>query len=379
MRTDHANPPRWTSGSEYFRNNPPTIAHDVEGLLRMSRPINRSYRLRRRPQGSVTAEDLEFVEDQAPEPRPGEALVRTLWLSLDPSNRIWMSDTHYSLPPVPINGVMRGLGIGQVAQSRRDDLAVGELVTGVTGWQDYVIADHETTFTAIPEPHPEPLTALLGPLGHTGVTAYLGVQDIGKPEPGETMVVSAAAGAVGSVAGQIGKARGARVVGIAGSPSKCQHVVEDLGFDACVDRRDPEWRKQLDVATPEGIDVDFENAGGPIMDHILTRLNVGARVVLCGLIAEYDSYGSPTGGRAQPDIAQALMVKRALMRSFLVLDNEHRFPEAVDYLSSLIVQNKLKYEQTIIDGLGRAREALSQMFEGANTGKLLIKVADPQA
>lgn len=350
----------------------------------MKRPTNRRYRLRRRPNGTVTPHDLEFLQEPVPALGPGQALIRTLWLSLDPSNRIWMSDVHYSLPPVPINGVMRGLGIGQVVESRRDDLSAGDLVSGLIGWQDYAVADAgDTSFTVVPAPPPDRLTALLGPLGHTGVTAYLGVHDIGKPQRGETMVVSAAAGAVGSVAGQIGKARGARVVGIAGSAQKCRHVVADLGFDICINHRDADWREQLDLATADGIDVDFENVGGPIMDHVLTRLNVGARVVLCGLIADYNGYGStPDGrgdGRGRLDIGQTLMVKRALMQSFLVLDHQDRFPEAIAYLSGLIADNKLRYDQTIVEGLDRARDALNEMFDGANTGKLLIKIAEPLA
>ncbi len=343
----------------------------------MTQLMNRCYRLRRRPAGTATAEDLEFVEEPVPDLRPGQALVRTLWLSLDPSNRIWMSDTHYHLPPVPIGGVMRGLGIGQVVQSWRDDLRADDLVSGYPGWQDYVIADAgDGAFTVVPPPAPEPLSALLGPLGHTGITAYLGMTDIGRPRPGETMVVSAAAGAVGSVAGQIGKALGARVVGIAGSQRKCQHVVADLGFDACVNHRDPAWREHLDELTPDGIDVDFENVGGSIMDHVLTRLTVGGRVVLCGLIADYNGYGAPPDGRGRLDIAKTLMVKRAVMQSFLVLDHLDRFPEATTYLGGLIAENKLRYDETVVDGLEHAAEALTGMFDGANTGKLLVRVAE---
>jgi NADPH-dependent curcumin reductase CurA len=233
----------------------------------------------------------------------------------------------------------------------------------------------------IPAPPNEPLTALLGPLGHTGVTAYLGVHDIGRPRSGETMVVSAAAGAVGSVAGQIAKARGARVVGFAGSDAKCRHVVEHLGFDACINYKAADWREHLDAAVPDGIDVDFENVGGQILDHVLTRLNTGARIALCGLISEYNSYGSPGRGGPEPNPStfRALMVKRALVQSFLVLDHVDRFPEATAYLSELIADGRLRYEETVVDGLEHAAKALNQLFDGANTGKLLIRVADPIA
>jgi NADPH-dependent curcumin reductase CurA len=344
----------------------------------MSQMSNRCYRLRHRPTGAVAKDDLELLQEPIPRIGPGQALIRTLWLSLDPANRIWMSEVHYNMPPVPIGGIMRGFGIGQVVESLRDDMKAGDLVFGITGWADYAVADATNLmpFSVLPSPLPGPLTLLLGPLGHTGVTAYLGVHDIGKPQPGETMVVSAAAGAVGSVAGQIGKARGARVVGTAGSREKCRHVVEALGFDACVNYRDTDWREQLDAATPDGIDVDFENVGGQILDHVVTRLNVGARIALCGLVADYNSYGSPAGQQARVSVEQILM-SRALLRSFLVLDHTERFPEAIAYLAGLIDEGKLKYDETVVEGLENARGALNQMFEGVNTGKLLIRVAEP--
>jgi len=344
----------------------------------MSQTTNHCYRLRHRPAGTVADDDLEFLQEPIPNIGPGQALIRTLWLSVDPANRIWMSEVHYNMPPVPIGGIMRGFGIGQVVESLRDDMKAGDLVSGITGWADYAVADatNLVPFSVLPSPLPTSPTLLLGPLGRTGVTAYLGVQDIGRPQPGETMVVSAAAGAVGSVAGQIGKARGARVVGTAGSREKCRHVVEALGFDACVNYRDTDWREQLDAATPDGIDVDFENVGGQILDHVVTRLNVGARIALCGLISEYNSYGSSAGQQARVSVDHILM-SRALLRSFLVLDHTDRFPEAIAYLAGLVDEGKLRYDETVVEGLENARSALNQMFEGVNTGKLLIKVAEP--
>jgi NADPH-dependent curcumin reductase CurA len=347
-------------------------------LTPAGKPMNRCYRLRRRPRGPVTNADLELVEEPVPAIAAGQALVQALWLSIDPANRIWMSEVHYNVPPVPIGAVMRGYGIGEVLESQREDMKPGDLVLGLTGWQDYVVADddaNDVPFTVLPSPPPAPPSAFLGVLGHTGVTAYLGVEDIGRPRPGETMVVSAAAGAVGSVAGQIGKARGARVVGTAGSADKCRHVVEHLGFDACIDYKRPDWRERLDEATPDGIDIDFENVGGEVMEHVVGRLNVGARVVLCGLMSEYNAYGSPTGelGRLQ---AERIMVSRALVQSFLVLDSAHRFSEAIEYLGGLIREGKLRHRETVVTGLERARHALNQMFEGSNTGKLLVKIAE---
>jgi NADPH2:quinone reductase len=341
----------------------------------MPGPVNRCFRLRRRPEGVVTEQHLELVEEPVPPIGEKQALIRTLWLSLDPTNRVWMSDVRGYMPPVPIDGVMRGIGIGQVADSQRDDLKPGDFVIGLTGWQDHVVADNEaneTPFTVLPSPPPVPLNLLLGALGHTGITAYIGIEDIGKPQPGETMVVSAAAGAVGSVAGQIGKARGARVVGLAGTPEKCRHVVEDFGFDACVNYKDPDWREQLDAATPDGIDVDFENVGGEIMDHVLGRMNIGARIALCGMISQYSALGS----QGQRNIGQMIST-RALMKGFLVLDYVDRYPEAIGYLAGLLGEGKLKYDEMVVEGLENARDALNRMFEGANTGKLLIKVAEP--
>jgi len=346
----------------------------------MTEHSNRCYRLRRRPQGAVIQEaDLDLVEEVMPTVDPGQALIRTLLLSVDPTNRPWMADIRGYIEPVALGAVMRGIGIGEVVESRRDDMHAGDLVYGFTGWQDYAVADdavNELPFAVLPSPLPAPLSAFLGALGHTGVTAYLGVEDIGKPEPGETMVVSGAAGAVGSVAGQLGKARGARVVGIAGSDEKCRHVVEDLGFDACINHRDPDWTQQLDAATPDGIDVDYENVGGPVMDHILGRLNFGARIVLCGMISTYADYGSPRGWDGQFELAQVLM-QRATIRGFIVLDHPDRFPEAVGHIAGLMGEGRLTYRETIVDGLENARDALNQLFRGENTGKMVVKVADP--
>jgi NADPH-dependent curcumin reductase CurA len=259
-------------------------------------------------------------------------------------------------------------------------LREGDLVFGFTAWQDFAVAEdaNEIPFAVLPAPLPAPMSAFLGVLGHTGITAYLGVEDIGRPQPDETMVVSAAAGAVGSVAGQLGKARGARVVGIAGSPAKCRHVVDDLGFDACIDYRAPDWAAQVDAATPDGVDVDYENVGGPIMDHVLHRLNFGARVVLCGMISEYGGYHSAAGWQGQYEIVQVLL-QRALMKGFIVLDHGDRFPEAVGHLADLMAQGKLTYRETVVDGLENARDALNGLFAGENVGKMIVKVAEPSA
>jgi len=252
-------------------------------------------------------------------------------------------------------------------------------VSGLTGWQDYAVADDEANelpFAVLPSPLPAPLSVFLGALGHTGVTAYLGVQDICMPEPGDTMVVTAAAGAVGSIAAQLGKARGARVVGVTGSTTKCGHLVDDFGLDAAVNHNDADWPQRLDDATPDGVDVMYENLGGPVMDHLLARINIGARIALCGMISEFTTYGSSRDRPGQFELIQ-LVMRRASIRGFLVFDHVDRFPEAIEHLAGLMVQGKLKYDETVVDGLERAGDAVNGLFDGANTGKLLVKVAEP--
>src|SRR5882757_1893053 len=344
----------------------------------MSEHTNRAFRLRRRPNGALADGDLELVEEEVPELADGQALAKTRFLSLDPTNRIWMSDIRGYMPPVPIDAVMRGLGIGEVVESRRDDMPVGATVSGFVGWQELCVVDDElleAPLTVLPDQLPAPESVFLGALGHTGITAYLGI-DLAEVTDSDTVVVSGACGAVGSVAGQIAKQRGARVVGVAGGPEKVEHAVGTLGFDACVDHRAEDWRDQLDAATPDGIDVDFENVGGPIMDHVLGRLNIGARVSLCGMIAEYNSYnegGAHSGGLT--NIGQLIM-QRATINGFLVLDHADRFEEAIGHLAGMLATGDLHYDETIVNGgLDAAPDALAQLFDGSNMGKLLVRVA----
>lgn len=336
---------------------------------------NRAYRLHTRPVGEPTAEDLELVEEPVRELAEGEILVRTLYLSLDPTNRLWMSDMRQYSPPVELGEVMRGIGIGEVVESRREDIAPGMLVSGYTLWQEYCVAGPELGFGPLPQPLGAPLTVYLGALGHTGLTAYVGM-DMARPTAGETVVISAAAGAVGSVAGQIAKEHGARVVGIAGGEKKCRHVVDDLGFDACVDRKAPHWRSLLDAATPDGVDINFENVGGEVMDHVLMRLNLNARMILCGMISQYDAAGSDSEWQGQVNIGQILM-QRATMRGFIITDHIDQFPAGFEYLSDLYAKGRLRHDETIVEGFDHALTALHQLFTGENIGKLLVHVADP--
>jgi NADPH-dependent curcumin reductase CurA len=333
---------------------------------------NRAFRLRTRPVGEPAAGDLELVEEPVRELADGEILVRTLYLSLDPTNRLWMSDMRQYSPPVELGEVMRGIGIGEVVDSRRDDISPGMIVSGYTQWQEYCVAGPELGFGPLPQPLGAPLTVYLGALGHTGLTAYVGM-DMASPTAGETVVISASAGAVGSVAGQIAKEHGARVVGIAGGEKKCRHVVDDLGFDACVDRTAPDWRSQLDAATPDGVDVNFENVGGEVMDHVLMRLNLNARIILCGMISQYDAAGGSWQG--QINIGQILM-QRATMRGFIITDHIDQFPAGFAYLSDLYARGRLRHDETIVVGFDQAPTALHQLFTGEKIGKLLVHCAD---
>jgi NADPH-dependent curcumin reductase CurA len=340
--------------------------------------INRAYRLRKRPEGEPGAADLELVSEEVAPLADDEALIRTLYLSVDPTNRLWMSDMRQYSPPVEIGAVMRGIGIGEVVESRRADLPVGALVSGYTDWQEYRVSgtDDERPLAPLPDPLTAPLSAYLGVLGHTGLTAYIGLELVGGVQAGETVVVSAACGAVGSVVGQIAKARGARAVGIAGGAEKCRHLVSELGFDAAVDRHAPAWRQQLAAATPDGVDVDFQNVGGEIMDEILMRMNFRGRVVLCGMISQYDNAGREWDG--QRNIGQILM-QRLTVRGFIVSDETQLFAAGAEYLSGLYGAGQLRHDETIVDGFENALGALQGMFIGTNTGKLLVKVADRAA
>jgi NADPH-dependent curcumin reductase CurA len=333
---------------------------------------NRRFLLRSRPEGKITADTFELTEEAVPAIKDGEALVRTQWISLDPTNRAWIRETPTYLPPVGIGEVMRGLGLGRVVASKHDAYNEGMLVQGLIGWQEWAVASDAAPLLPVTEVPGVSPSAYLGVLGMTGLTAWVGLNDIGRPEPGETLVVSAAAGAVGSVVGQIAKIKGARVVGIAGGSEKGKLLTEQLGLDAAVDHRAADWHQQLVAATPEGIDVDFENVGGEIMDAIFRRLNIRARVVLCGLISGYNDADAQSGPRSFSN----LLVQRVRLEGFIVLDHLHRIGEAVPELSGWIQEGKLKPLETIVEGFDQLPTALNMLFDGANTGKLVLRVND---
>jgi NADPH-dependent curcumin reductase CurA len=333
---------------------------------------NRRFLLRQRPDGRIGPENFELVEEQVAEIGENEALIRTLWTSLDPTNRMWIGEEPTYLPPVAIGEVMRAAGLGRVVESNHPAYPVGQLVVGLLGWQEWVVAGGDTMLFPVPEIPGVSTSVLLGALGSTGLTAWYGIKEIGQPKPGETVVVSAAAGAVGSVAGQIAKIAGARVVGIAGGPEKCKLLVDDLEFDASVDYKAPGWREQLAAATPNGIDVDFENVGGEIMDAVFARLNLRSRVVLCGLISGYNEGGLPRG----PSNFGRLLVQRTLLRGFIVLDHLDRMPEASSELSGWIGEGRLQVLETVVEGFEQLPTAINMLFDGANVGKLVVRIAD---
>jgi NADPH-dependent curcumin reductase CurA len=331
--------------------------------------LNRRFLLRERPTDRIGPETFELVEEEVPDIGDGEALVRTEWVSLDPTNRTWIDDTPTYLPPVAIGEVMRALGLARVVKSNHPGYEEGKLMQGLVGWQEYAVASDSAPLLPTPDLDVAP-SSFLGVLGMTGLTAWVGITQIGKPQPGETVVVSAACGAVGSVAGQLAKAKGARVVGIAGGPDKTATLTNELGFDAAVDYKADDWAEQLRAATPDGIDVDFENVGGDIMDAVFARLNLRSRVALCGLISGYNEEGPPAGPRAFGN----LLIKRSTLQGFIVLDHFHQAPEAVAEISALMAEGKLKPLETVVEGFEQLPEAINMLFDGANRGKLVLRV-----
>ncbi len=332
---------------------------------------NRRFILRERPSGRIGPDTFELREEAVPDIGDGEALVRVDWISLDPTNRAWINETPTYLPPVGIGEVMRAGGLGEVVASNNPNYTVGQTVQGLVGWQEYAVASNEMPLLPVDVAAGVSPSAYLGALGMTGLTAWIGIRDIGKPQPGETVVVSAAAGAVGSVAGQLAKSDGARVVGIAGGAEKCALLTDRLGFDAAVDHRAEDWAAQLAAATPNGIDVDFENVGGDIMDAIFARLNIGARVALCGLISGYNSTDLPPGPRAFAN----LLIQRATLQGFIVLDHFGRAPEAIGEIAGLIGEGRLTPLETVVEGFEQLPTAINMLFDGKNIGKLVVKTS----
>ncbi len=330
---------------------------------------NRRWILVKRPRGMLAPGDLELIETALVPIEDGQALARVKYLSMDPTMRVWMTDVPQYMAPVAIGEVMRAFGLAEIIESRHADFKKGDKVLGLTGLQEYaVISGKETrNFQKVPSIPFVSDSSFLGIFGITGLTAFFGME-IAKPQAGETLVVSAAAGATGSIAGQIGKIHGCRVVGIAGSEEKCKWITKELGFDGAINYKQPDWKEQLAAATPKGIDINYENVGGEVMRAVLNRMNLHGRVVLCGLISEYTK-GEP----AMASFSQ-IIIKRLRVEGFLILDYASRYLDAGKQLGMWKMMGKLKDRQTVVKGLEKAPEAINMLFKGENIGKLIVEV-----
>ena len=334
----------------------------------MAAPINRQILLKSRPDGAPGLDNFELVRREVPEPGDGEVLMRTRYLSLDPYMRGRMSAAKSYAKPVEVGEPMVGGTVGEIVASRNARFAVGDLVTGFGGWQDYALSSGVGLRKL--DPATAPVTTSLGVLGMPGMTAYAGLLEIGQPKPGETVAVAAASGAVGSVVGQIAKIKGCRAVGIAGGTDKCRYVVGELGFDACVDHHAPDFARQLEAACPAGIDVYFENVGGTVQQAVWPLLNDFARIPVCGLIAQY-SAATPMPG---PDMFSVLR-KRLTLRGFIVTDFAAKQADFLREASEWVRTGRLKYREDVVEGLENAPAAFLGLLQGKNFGKLLVKVA----
>ena len=329
--------------------------------------VNQQFRLARRPSGLPARDTWELIEEPVAEPGEGEIAVEVLYTSLDPAMRGWLNEGESYVPPVGVGEVMRALGVGRVIASGDPRLQPGEHVRGLFGVQRYAVVGGEGVEKV--DLATAPLTSYLSALGMTGMTAYFGLLEIGRPQQGQTVVVSAAAGAVGSIAGQIAKIKGCRAVGIAGGPEKCRLVTEEYGFDTAIDYKAGNVSRALHEACPDGIDVYFDNVGGEILEAALRNLARGARIVICGAISQYNE-----GAMSGPRNYMALLIKRARMEGFVVFDFASRYTEAANEIGAWIAEGRLRSREHLVDGLEAFPEALLMLYNGANTGKLILKV-----
>jgi NADPH-dependent curcumin reductase CurA len=333
---------------------------------------NHQFRLAARPTGLPKRTDWNYTEEPVRDPGPGEVLVKTMYLSLDPAMRGWMNEGRTYIDPVGIGDVMRAGGAGQVIASGNPAFAVGDHVTGILGAQEYALfsADAAKGLNKV-DPKLVPLPVYVGALGVTGLTAYFGLLEVGQPKAGDTVVISGAAGATGMVAGQIAKIKGCRAVGIAGGPEKCGFLVKELGFDAAIDYKNENMREALRKHCPQGVNVYFDNVGGQILDDVLAHLARGARVVICGAISQYNS----TSGIKGPSNYLSLLVQGARMEGFVVFNYMSRYGEAAREMAGWMMAGKLKSKEDIVEGFETFPDTLLKLFRGENLGKLMIKVA----
>ena len=331
--------------------------------------MNRQIRLKSRPAGMPAAANFETVEAQTPSPGEQGVLRRTLYLSLDPYMRGRMSDAPSYAAPVNLGDVMCGHTVSEVVESRDQAFRPGDIVAGYDGWQQYASGPGRDLRKL--DPSTAPISTAIGVLGMPGFTAYVGLYDIGQPKAGETVVVSAASGAVGSVVGQLAKLRGCRAVGVAGSREKCRFVVDELGFDACLNYKTDDLVIGLKAACPSGVDVYFDNVGGAVQAAVLRIINRGARIPLCGMISEYNATETPAGPSLRP-----LLVNRAMIKGFIVSDHYDRFAPFLRDVTPLVREGRIRFREDIVEGLDAAPAALIGLFEGRNFGKMLVRVSE---
>ncbi|MBV9495394.1 MAG: NADP-dependent oxidoreductase [Acidobacteria bacterium] len=333
--------------------------------------VNRQILLKSRPEGAPNANHFELVQRDLPTIIGGQMLRRTLWLSVDPYMRARMSTAKSYLPPANVGEPMPGGTVSQVVASNDPSFAAGDIVLGYDGWQEYAVGDGKGLRKI--DPSKAPLSWHLGILGMPGLTAYVGLLDIGQPKAGETVVISSAAGAVGSIAGQIAKLHGCRVIGIAGTVDKCAYVMGDLGFDDCINYREEDLDSALKKACPKGIDVYFDNVGGAVLDAVLKRINTHARIPLVGLIAEYNDEKPRPGPNLNP-----ILTNRATMRGMIIIDHWDRYPPFLRDMAQWIAADQIHYREDVVEGLENAPRAFLGLFEGDNFGKRVVKVGDPK-
>ncbi|HFQ4904237.1 TPA: NADP-dependent oxidoreductase [Vibrio vulnificus] len=343
----------------------------------MTQPTNRQIVLASRPVGAPTAENFALTQSDIPTPAQGEILLRSVYLSLDPYMRGRMSDAKSYADPVGIDEVMVGGTVCQVEASNHAEFEVGEWVLAYTGWQDYALSDGEGLIKLGKQPsHP---SYALGVMGMPGFTAYMGLLDIGQPKEGDTLVVAAATGAVGSMVGQIGKLKGCRVIGIAGGEEKCQFAKETLGFDECIDHKATDFAEQLAKVCHNGIDIYFENVGGKVFDAVMPLLNTGARIPLCGLISQYNATSLPEGPDRMSMLMAQLLIKRIKMQGFIIFDDYgHRYGEFAADMTQWLAQGKIHYREHLVQGLENAPDAFIGLLEGKNFGKMVVQTNQPR-
>jgi NADPH-dependent curcumin reductase CurA len=332
---------------------------------------NRQVVLAQRPVGMVDASTTSLVDVPVPECGPNEALIKVGLVSIDPTIRTWMNDAPGYLPAIELGAVIRSGGTGVVVESNSERYNVGDIVYGMTNWQEWALATEQNRFTVVPTGLGLDLGTVMNVLGTTGLTAFFGLLDVGQFKEGDVVVVSGAAGATGSVVGQIAKARGAaKVVGIAGGPEKCAEVVENYGFDECLDYREDHLNKRIREACPKGVDLYFDNVGGEILDAVLSNIAMHARIVLCGAISQYNSMERPKG------IANTSMMimRRGRMQGFIVFDFAHRYAEAQIELATMVLDGRIVHQEHLVQGLEHAPDALNLLFTGGNHGKTLVVV-----